>query len=92
MRGQRKDKKRRKEENEKTRKGKTPYILGLEELGNGEEDLSCLRGGDHLALVNEVQDLGQDTHTLLGLDLALMKDPGLLEDRALVDPSELVRV
>ena len=66
--------------------------MGLEQLRHGKEDLGGLGGGNDLALVHQVKDLGENRDAFLGLDLGLMEDPGLLEHGALVDVGELVDV
>jgi hypothetical protein len=68
------------------------YILGLKELCNGEKDFCGLCRGNHFTLVHEIEDLGENCNTFLGLDLGLMEDPSLLEHGALINVGELIGI
>lgn len=60
------------------------YVLGLEQLGDAEEQLSRLGGAKGLAQGDKVKDLGQERAAFAGIDGRLVEDACLLEDCGLV--------
>mmetsp|Transcript_6058 Transcript_6058/g.24078 ORF Transcript_6058/g.24078 Transcript_6058/m.24078 type:complete len:485 (-) Transcript_6058:662-2116(-) len=64
------------------------HVLRLEELGGREEDLGCLGLGERLALVDEVEQLGDDLRALASVELRVVEHAALLEHGALFDAPE----
>lgn len=59
-------------------------VVTLEKLGHGKEGVGGLLGGQRLALVQQVQDLGEDVGAALHIHRRLVEHPRLLQHRRLV--------
>ena len=74
------------------RGGAHTYVFALEEAGHGEEDGCGLLCAEHLALVDEVQDLCEHEAAPPGLDRRRIEDARILHHRRLLQVGKRVAV
>lgn len=60
------------------------HLIGLEELCNGEEDVSSFRGGEFFPLSYQIKQLGKQVTALLRVQRRFVEQNLFLQDQALV--------